>query len=93
MTGSISSSVRTRSPITIASFPIFLKATQETQRKSRGYRHTFFHNLHVSARQGELIDIPGCICPDRPRAVSTGFQAAVESSCAGAKVQLHASKT
>src|SRR5581483_2843879 len=80
ITGVTSSSDKTRSPITIASLPIFLNATHPPS-ASAGFSSTPFTVTCMSPRgRLNLYTSPGCKAPLRPIASSTAFQSAAPVS-------------
>src|SRR5205085_8480387 len=82
ITGITSSSVSTRSPITIVSLPIFLKATHEPS-ASAGLTATP-PTVTCKSLRGRLTlyTSPGCIEPSLPNACPTAFQSVAPDDCA-----------
>src|ERR1043166_1961032 len=81
-TGVTSSSVSTRSPITIVMSPVFLKATHEP-RASAGLS-SIPPTVTFKSLRGRLTlyTSPGCIEPALPKACSIGFQSMADGVCA-----------
>src|SRR5882724_10343682 len=88
ITGSTSSSVSTRSPMTIEDGPFLPKATHEPKASPALISTPSSETCKSLRGRPNLITFPGCICPGRPIASSTAFQS--EVACASALPMLNA---
>src|ERR1700704_2733096 len=88
ITGSTSSSVSTRSPMTIEEGPFLPKATHEPKASPALISTPSSETCKSLRGRPNLITFPGCICPGRPIASSTAFQS--EVACARALPTLNA---